>query len=162
MAPPHSPPEEEVRLTVDQRHRIAAALRLLRAQRALHQRDLARRARVSLGTLQMIEKGSGRDVRRGNVEKVAHALGLTLSGLLRVPGPLPDPLLADLNREDLVIARQFHGAILDMRLAVKGLLEHPGDEAQRGVLARLVQALTTAEATVVADMVAMTCDTAGT
>jgi len=124
-------------ITVAERLRVGERLRLLRLERRLDQRTLARQAHVSLVTLQMIEKGAGRAVRIDNVVKVAEALGTSLS-VLREP-TVHD--LSQFNHEDVEMARMFHTAILDVKVAVRTLLETEAAESQRRTAAQLVPLL---------------------
>jgi transcriptional regulator with XRE-family HTH domain len=140
-------------LTPDERPRIGAKLKGLRVERRLDQVDIARMADVSLGTIQMLERGTGRNVRWENLEKVAKALETSLAQL-RTPatGGRPDPLLADLNQEDIAIARAFHRAITDVRNAVVHMLA-PIPEREAVTYARLVIAVLQLERSSLRDLI---------
>src|SRR5262245_28581065 len=94
----------EPALTPTERARLGERVRLLRLEQRLDQRGLARRAGVALGTLQMIERGAGRDVQLPNVEKVAIQLKTTVADLLQVRLV---QWAGRFNREDAMIAEFF-------------------------------------------------------
>jgi transcriptional regulator with XRE-family HTH domain len=104
------------------RKRIGGRLKALRIQAHLDQLEVARRAKISPGTLQTIEWGA-RENRTVNIAKVAKVLGTSLEALTRKEHIAPnDPLLRELNREDWEIARAYHEASSMVRQHARQLL----------------------------------------
>lgn len=130
-------------MTDKERLRVGEALRALRVSKRLKQRDVAsvpkgeKHAGVSMGTLQMIEKGQGREVRDSNIRKVARFLGTTIEECLKVDVAPGDPRLTGLLSEDLRIARQYHDSATAVRHQVQFLLE----EGEDGKTLALLEAL---------------------
>jgi transcriptional regulator with XRE-family HTH domain len=105
-----------------QRKRIGGRLRSLRIEQGLDQIELAKRAKISTGTVQTIEWGIRKN-KDENIDAVARVLGTTLAALEQKPHINPtDPLLKGLNREDLEIARAYHEASTAVRDHARRLL----------------------------------------
>lgn len=111
------------------RKRIGSRLKALRVEQGLHQVDVARRAKISTGTLQTIEWGA-RANHEANIDKVARVLGTSLAALEQTPHLDPaDPRLKGLNREDIDIARAYHEASTVVRQLAKQLLQEQDPQA---------------------------------
>ena len=108
-------------MTKEERARLGRRLRTLRIEQRLTQAAVAKRAHVSIATLQALESGK-RDTHEANIDKVAQAFGTSLQVLVAVDPPPTTPLTADLNDEDLQIARAYHDATTPLRLRVAALL----------------------------------------
>src|SRR5215471_18743550 len=125
-------------LTKDERRTIGRALKALRISQDLGQKEVARRARVSVRTYQAIER-NWYEVRPQNFERVLHYFGTTVRNLLAHSHGMPSPHDDGLNPEDRLVARLFHDAELDRRLRIKWVLnQQPGpiDEALKERLQR--------------------------
>ena len=100
------------------------AAQRVREWRRLHgemsQGQFAHLAGISVGCLQGFER-STRKTRDTHLLKIATAIGVTLEDLTREDAPPvpPDPLLADLTREDFRIAYAYHHSGADVKYAVK-------------------------------------------
>jgi transcriptional regulator with XRE-family HTH domain len=108
------------RLTPAERVIIGRRLKALRVERGLDQTDVATQADransgVSLGTLQSIEKGGGRNVRPANVARVCQFLGTSIAALLASPAETLKP-------EHLLVAHAYMRAESDVRSCVQRLL----------------------------------------
>lgn len=113
--------EPSRRLTADQRARIGARLRGLRAQAGLRIQDVADRVRVAPNTILAIEHASY-DVRVATIEAVAMSLHTTLDDILAPVGSPADPGIADLNVDHLFIAHAYRNARNHVRSCVEELL----------------------------------------
>jgi transcriptional regulator with XRE-family HTH domain len=120
-------PSKTKRVTEEERARVGRKLRARRIERAWDQRTIAEKADLSIGTVQAIESHKYR-VNVENIEKYAAAVDTSIQGLLNGDAPpvaAPDPLLADLNREHLTIARRYMRALNAQRRAVDEVLLGP-------------------------------------
>jgi transcriptional regulator with XRE-family HTH domain len=128
------------RMTDAERGRIGRKLKALRIERGLDQIPAAKKAGISVGTLQAIERNRQKNpVKEGNIDKYAQAFNTTARKLLRSDEIAPtDPRLDDLNDEHLEIARSYMAAKRRPREAVEVLLSHPAaDDALARLLLRL-------------------------
>lgn len=103
---------------------IGPRARLIRLAKRWSQKKLAQKAGVTPNTIRAFERGTG-TTRRPTAKDIVAALGTTLEALERQGDEVKqtDPLLRDLNREDLVVARNYHHAATDVRQRVLTLLE---------------------------------------
>jgi len=112
------------------RERIGARLKGLRAERKLHQAQLADMAGVSTATLQAVEYGQ-RPVRQASIDAIAHALGTSLASLRAEQDPYHGTTASPpLNHEDLQVAQLFHDASTTTRAEVLNLLKGRQTPAQ--------------------------------
>jgi len=115
------------RVNDEERGRVGRLLKDRREHQDLSQYAIAVKTKLSVGTIQAIEYFKYR-VHIENIETYANALGTTIQELLYPPTSVPasDPLLIDLNREHLAIARGYMRAVKIVRAAVETLLAaHP-------------------------------------
>ena len=133
-------------MTDKERLRLGTAIRAKRLAKRLTQQQVAREpggkknSGVSLGTLQMIEKGVGREVRASNIQKVVNFLETSIDDLLKADVTPTDPRLVGLRAEDLRIARQYHDSETTVRNHVRLLLDE-GEEGRLNALLASVLAL---------------------
>lgn len=127
-------------MTKDERKKIGSRLRAMRIEKTWNQEDVARRAKVAIGTVQSVE-GAWREVRDSNVEKVAKVFGTSVRELLQSVDTIThaDPLLERLNREDLAVARHYHDAPTPLRQLTLRLLR---SEIEHDRVAAIVVRLT--------------------
>lgn len=130
------------RMTDAERERIGRKLRALRIERGLDQIPAAKKAGLSVGTLQAIERNRQQHaVKDSNIEKYAQIFGTSIRKLLRSDEIAPtDPRIAELNEEHVAIGRGYALAKRLPRQAVEVLLSHPAAEE---ALAKLVLRLAT-------------------
>lgn len=116
-----SPHNDHV-LDADLRKRVGKRLRDLRKTADLSQAAIAKRADISIGTVQTIERGL-RQSYDSNIAAYARVFGTSIAALKRKDAiPPNDPLLKDLNREDFEIARAYHEASSMVRHQARQLL----------------------------------------
>lgn len=101
---------------------IGKRVKVRRTEKGWTQEELAKKAKVGLGTLQALESAAKEDgpPRQTTPEKlqlIAEALGLSLDDLIAGRDPIrsTDPELVGLNDEDISVARSFHEAVTDVR-----------------------------------------------
>jgi len=125
-------------MTTEERKKIGKRLKTLRIEAGLDQIEVAKKAKVAIGTLQSIES-AWREVRDSNVEKVAKIFKTSLRQLLQADETIAaaDPLLADLNREDLHVARGYHHATTLVRQRVQQLIRDGESDLVSGVAVKL-------------------------
>jgi transcriptional regulator with XRE-family HTH domain len=109
-------------MTKDQLRQFAEALRAARAKLDLNKTEFCKKAGITTNTLRALERGAQHPNPEtlARLEKAVGPLALT-SG--RRPIEATDPLLAQLNDEDLEIAQAFHHAPMRVRLRVLGVLQ---------------------------------------
>ena len=115
--------EPEPELTAEERKQLGARFRALRAERRAHQRNGAKAADLSVGTVQAIERGVD-SVRVANLAKLARAFDTTLPALLGSVARttlVRDPL-RELNAEHIAIAYAYRNARRAIRESVEVLL----------------------------------------
>jgi DNA-binding XRE family transcriptional regulator len=134
---------------------LAESIRTGRARLNLTRVQFAQAAGIATNTLRALENGTHRRLAGwATMEKIAKVLKIPTERLLagKLPLQSDDPLLVGLNREDLTIARLFHDAILEVKLAIRLLLKAPCTEDHRERLAMLTQRLMRLEADVLEDL----------
>jgi transcriptional regulator with XRE-family HTH domain len=96
---------------------------MLRLQKNWQQKELADKAKVTPNTLRGLERGT-LQTRWPKFEAIAKALGTTPDLLLQAEEPVAEtnPLLRDLNEEDLRIAQAFHHSRTAYRMHVQRVL----------------------------------------
>jgi transcriptional regulator with XRE-family HTH domain len=121
---------KNARMTTDERKRIGLRLRAMRVERGLDQAEVARRAKVAIGTLQSIENAT-RETRDSNFEKVARFFKTSLIELREGDRTVPptDPLYSGLTKEDVRIARRYHDSETSVRNLAQRLLTGELSEA---------------------------------
>ena len=111
-------------LSADERRRLGKQLQRLRESHDMKQSQVAEQIGVATGTVQAAEYNKY-NVNRDTLEAYAAVFGTTVPKLLQPEAPMippSDPLLADLNREHLQIARRYMRAVKAVRAAVEFLL----------------------------------------
>lgn len=105
------------------RSRVGPLLKRRREEQHFTQQDIAEKTGLSVGTVQAIEYNKY-GVHDANIEKYAAAVGTSTHQLLHPESTVrtSDPLLVDLNREHLAIARLYMRAVKAVRHAVELLL----------------------------------------
>jgi len=107
---------------------IGKRVRLRRVELGWTQQQLARKAKVALGTVQALEDAANRKHPRQttarNLEKIAKALERSIDDLLKNSADVAptDPLYVGLSKEDLLIAHRFHDADTPTRLLTQRVL----------------------------------------
>jgi transcriptional regulator with XRE-family HTH domain len=112
-----------VKWTPEERTRVGRRLQRLREEQGWRQEDVAKKAKIAVGTIQAIEYNK-HNVTIENIAKYAAVFGVTVSQALH-PDTVPstvDPQWKDLNREHLAIARHYMRAVKAVRAAVEALL----------------------------------------
>lgn len=103
-----------------------------RSHGRMPQRTLARKAGISVGSLQALESAT-RITGRSILDKVAQAIGLTVDQLMAEdPKQQVDARLAGLTAADIRIAFLFQRANGHLKIAIEGILleEHTKQEAE--------------------------------
>jgi transcriptional regulator with XRE-family HTH domain len=124
-------------------------VRILRAQRDMEQRDLARDAGVTPETLRGFERGT-RNTKWASVTAIVRALGTTPEVLMQgaAPDTDSDARARDLTDEDYRVAQAFHHSDTERRIQVQRVLSGTIRQADLD-LAEQISRLTEAERTVV-------------
>jgi transcriptional regulator with XRE-family HTH domain len=130
---PISRPQNEG-MDPDQLQHFAELLRVGRAKLRMNRLAFCRAVGISANTLRALERASQQPEAR-TVEKIAQVLGMTSSALTHGkrgvdPG---DPLLVNLNDEDLEVAQAFHHAPVRVRQEVLGALQQRGRRSGPGI-----------------------------
>jgi len=113
---------------------FAELLRVGRAKLRLNRLAFCRAVGISPNTLRALERGAQQPEAK-TIEKIAHVLGMTPASLTHGkrgidPG---DPLLVNLNDEDLEVAQAFHHAPVRVRAEVLGALQQRGRRSGQGI-----------------------------
>src|SRR5262245_12283259 len=111
-------------MTPDQKQQFAEILRTGRAKLNLNKVDFCRKAGITPNTLRALERGA-QDPGQRTIDRIAAILGMTPSALTTGKRPIDssDPLLADLNDEDLEVAQAFHHAPMRVKQRALGVLQ---------------------------------------
>jgi transcriptional regulator with XRE-family HTH domain len=117
-------------MTPEQLQQFAETLRTGRAKLDLNKVDFCKKAGITTNTLRALERGA-QDPSQRTIDRIARMLGTTPSSLTSGKRAIDtsDPLLADLNDEDLEVAQAFHHAPMRVKQRALGVLQ---ERARRG------------------------------
>jgi transcriptional regulator with XRE-family HTH domain len=111
-------------MTKEQLQQFAEEVRKGRARLNINKVDFAKRAKIAPNTLRALERGV-QQPNQETIDKIARILGTTAQSLTHGKRPIDaaDPLLADLNDEDLEVAQAFHHAPMRVKQRALGVLQ---------------------------------------
>lgn len=114
-------------MTPEQKQQFAEILRTGRAKLNLNKVDFCKKAGITTNTLRALERGV-QDPGQRTIDRIAAILGTTPAALTTGKRPIDtsDPLLADLNDEDLEVAQAFHHAPMRVKQRTLGVLQERG------------------------------------
>ncbi|HWK10851.1 MAG TPA: helix-turn-helix transcriptional regulator [Vicinamibacterales bacterium] len=111
-------------MTKDELRQFAEAVRTARAKLGMNKSEFCKKAGVTPNTLRALERGA-QHPNPDTLDRIAKAAGTTVAALTsgRRPIEATDPLLAQLNDEDLEVAQAFHHAPMRVRQRALGVLQ---------------------------------------
>lgn len=114
-------------MTKEELQQFAEALRTGRAKLNLNKMEFCKKAGITPNTLRALERGA-QHPNPETVNRIARLLGTTAPALTHGKRAIApnDPLLADLNDEDLEVAQYFHHAPMRVRQRALGVLQERG------------------------------------
>ena len=113
-------------MTKEQLQQFAETLRTGRAKLDLNKAEFCQKAGITPNTLRALERGA-QHPNPETIDRLARLLGMTATAITSGKQAIDtkDPLLADLNDEDLQVAQLFHHAPMRVRHRVLGVLQEP-------------------------------------
>jgi transcriptional regulator with XRE-family HTH domain len=120
-------------MTKEQLQQFAETLRTGRAKLDLNKSEFCQKAGITPNTLRALERGA-QHPNPDTVDRLARLLGTTAPALTNGKRTIDtsDPLLADLNDEDLEVAQAFHHAPMRVKQRALGVLQEPRRRSQSG------------------------------
>lgn len=117
-------PSKTSAMTKEQLQSFAEAVRTGRAKLNLNKTEFCAKVGIVPNTLRALEKAS-QDPSQDTIDKLARVLGMTPHALTSGKRVVEagDPLLADLNDEDLEIAQAFHHVPMRVKQKILGVLQ---------------------------------------
>jgi len=120
-------------MTKDQLQQFAETLRTGRAKLDLNKAEFCKKARITPNTLRALERGA-QHPNPETIDRIARLLGTTAPAITNGKRAIDhsDPLLADLNDEDLEVAQAFHHAPMRVKQRALGVLQERGRRSRGG------------------------------
>ena len=120
-------------MTKEQLQQFAETLRTGRAKLGLNKSDFCQQADITPNTLRALERGA-QHPNPETIDRLARLLGTTATAITNGKRVIDasDPLLKDLNDEDLEMAQRFHHAPMRMKERVLGVLLEPIRRSRTG------------------------------
>ena len=119
-------------MTKDQLQQFAETLRTGRAKLDLNKAEFCKKARITPNTLRALERGA-QHPNPETIDRIARLLGTTAPAITNGKRTIDhsDPLLADLNDEDLEVAQAFHHAPMRVKQRALGVLQERGRRTRK-------------------------------